>query len=90
MAKRKPKDPGLAAAINAAGTARELARRIGVSPAAISVWPKVPVNRVRPVERATGVHRTVLRPDIFADDDDESTGVALDPASFHTQAFATR
>lgn len=69
MRKRKPKEPGLAAAIRAAGTARELAKRLGITPAAISVWKKVPWHHAREIERVTGVHRTVLRPDIFADEE---------------------
>ena len=57
----------LAAAINAAGSAAELARRLGISPEAVCQWKgKVPVNRVIAVEAATGVLREHLRPDVFA------------------------
>ena len=57
----------LAAAINAAGSAAELARRLGISPEAVCQWKgKVPVNRVIAVEAATGVPREHLRPDVFA------------------------
>lgn len=57
----------LAAAINAVGSAAELARRLGISPEAVCQWKgKVPVNRVIAVEAATGVSREHLRPDVFA------------------------
>lgn len=90
MAKRKPKESGLAAAISAVGTARELAKRLGISPAAVSTWKKVPWNRARAVERVTGVPREVLRPDIFAEDDDENTSTALGPASICSERAAAR
>ena len=83
MAKRKPKEPGLAAAIKAVGTARELARRLGISAASISTWKKVPWHRAREIERVTGVHRTVLRPDIFADEQNDDTRGILAPAPIH-------
>jgi len=49
----------------AAGSAKELARRIGVTPQAISQWDEVPLNRVLVVERETGISRHELRPDVF-------------------------
>ncbi|WP_112602802.1 transcriptional regulator [Rhizobium sp. WW22] len=52
-------------AIKAVGSSKELARRVGVSPQAVSLWKDVPVNRVLAVERASGVHRSILRPDIY-------------------------
>ena len=52
----KQQRAALAAAINAAGSAAELARRLGISPEAVCQWKgKVPVNRVIAVEAATGV-----------------------------------
>jgi len=63
----KQQRAALAAAINAAGSAAELARRLGISPEAVCQWKgKVPVNRVIAVEAATGVPREHLRPDVFA------------------------
>jgi hypothetical protein len=47
------------------GTRRELAKRIGVKPQAISQWDIVPVGRVLAVEAATGVSRHLLRPDFY-------------------------
>ncbi len=52
-------------AIEAVGSGKELARRVGVSPQAVSLWKEVPVTRVLAVERASGIHRSILRPDIY-------------------------
>ncbi|QYA12960.1 Cro/CI family transcriptional regulator [Rhizobium sp. AB2/73] len=46
-------------------SASELARRLGITPAAVLQWDRVPVNRVIAVERETGISRHVLRPDIY-------------------------
>ena len=59
------RDPGLSEAIQAAGGVSELARRIGISQPSVSNWDKVPAERVLAVEAATGVDRTVLRPDLY-------------------------
>nr|WP_244483175.1 Cro/CI family transcriptional regulator [Rhizobium sp. Leaf383] len=52
-------------AIQSVGSSKELARRVGVTPQAVSQWKAVPYNRVLAVERASGVHRSTLRPDIY-------------------------
>ena len=59
------RDPGLSEAIQAAGGVSELARRVGVSQPSVSNWDKVPAERVLVVEAATGVDRSVLRPDLY-------------------------
>ena len=46
-------------------TATALASEIGVTSQAISQWDQVPAERVLAVERATGVSRYELRPDIY-------------------------
>lgn len=69
-------DAGLHEAIRAAGGVTELARRIGISQPSVSNWSRVPANRVVAVETATGVARTKLRPDLYADAAD-----ALDDAN---------
>jgi TorA maturation chaperone TorD len=58
-------DTGLDEAIRAAGSITELARRIGISQPSVSNWSKVPAERVLAVEAATGISRTILRPDIY-------------------------
>jgi TorA maturation chaperone TorD len=60
-------DQGLNEAISAAGGITELARRIGISQPSVSNWSRVPAERVLSVEAATGVPRTLLRPDLYAD-----------------------
>lgn len=52
--------------LNAArGRRKALAQQIGCSPSAISMWERVPAERVRDVSEATGLSMTVLRPDLF-------------------------
>lgn len=59
------RDAGLAAAIEAVGSGRELGRRLGLSGGAIAQWRRVPTERLAEVEAATGVPRHRLRPDLF-------------------------
>lgn len=47
------------------GTITSLAKLVGISRQGVSQWDVVPVHRVVDVERATGVPRAELRPDIF-------------------------
>jgi len=61
------RDPGLSEALRIAGGVGELARKIGISQPSISNWTRVPADRVRAVEAATGVKRTILRPDLYQD-----------------------
>lgn len=56
---------GLHRAIEAAGSAAELARRIGIAPQAVTQWDEVPLKRVLIVEKVTGVPREILRPDMY-------------------------
>src|SRR5215475_8086626 len=58
-------DAGLGAAIRAAGGVTELARRLGISQPSVSNWSHVPADRVLAVEAATGISRSVLRPDLY-------------------------
>ena len=61
-----PNARGLAEAKKAAGSAKNLACLLGISPPAISRWgDEIPLARVLDVERVTGVPRAVLRPDMF-------------------------
>lgn len=61
-------DDALKLAIKAAGGPVSLSRRIGITSQAIAQWRKCPPLRVLDVEKATGVPRTLLRPDIYPDD----------------------
>ena len=58
---------GFRRAVLAAGTAKELARRIGVSTSAPGNWVmrgRVPAQHCPAIERETGVRCEVLRPDV--------------------------
>jgi DNA-binding transcriptional regulator YdaS (Cro superfamily) len=59
------KDAGIRAAINAIGSGAVLAKAIGISPAAVYRWGKVPTDRIKEIERLTGVPREKLRPDLY-------------------------
>ena len=55
-------------AIDKAGNASKLARACFVSPQAVYGWKvrgKVPADKCKAIEKATGVSRKKLRPDIF-------------------------
>ncbi len=56
-------------AISLAGGQTALARKIGVTPQAVQGWHsagRIPLNRVLDVERATGIPRTEIMPEIFS------------------------
>lgn len=62
----------IADAVLAAGSQSALARAVGVSPQAVQQWVdsgRVSHRKVLDVERATGVSRTRLRPDIYPSDE---------------------
>jgi TorA maturation chaperone TorD len=65
VSERPMRDPGLSEAIRAVGGVSELARQIGISQPSVSNWTRVPAERVVAVEAATGVDRSVLRPDLY-------------------------
>lgn len=68
------RDEGLHEAIRAAGGVSQLAGKIGISQPSVSNWIKVPAERVISVEKATGVPRTKLRPDLY----DEENAAPVD------------
>lgn len=47
------------------GRRQKLAATLRCSPSAISMWTKVPAERVGEVSRATGIPPQELRPDLF-------------------------
>jgi len=59
----------------AVGGQAALAHKIGVKPQAISQWKKVPPLRVLDVERATGVPRHDLRPDLYPNTSSKESSV---------------
>ena len=65
MSPRQEPDIGLRKAIDAAGSVRALARILKVTHPAILGWGRVPPRRVLQIEAATGVPRSVMRPDIY-------------------------
>jgi TorA maturation chaperone TorD len=74
------RDTGLDEAIRAAGGVGALARSIGISQPSISNWTRIPAERVLMVESITGIHRTVLRPDLYGQDLPASDGDEIDTA----------
>ena len=62
----KPKlSRGLTEIRTTKGLQSALAKHLGVTRQAISDWPAVPIERLRDVEKFTGIPREKLRPDIF-------------------------
>ncbi len=61
------RDEGLDEAIRAAGGVGALARKIGIAQPSVSNWARIPAERVVAVEAATGVDRSVLRPDLYSE-----------------------
>lgn len=54
-------------AILVAGSGKALAQLLGVTPMAVSYWKVrgVPARHALPIEKATGVSRHELRPDLY-------------------------
>jgi TorA maturation chaperone TorD len=74
------RDNGLSEAIRAVGSVSELARQIGISQPSVSNWTRVPAERVIAVEAATGVDRTVLRPDLYGGEQEARKADEIDNA----------
>ncbi len=60
-----PRDGGLEQAIEAAGGVGALARTLGIAQPSVSAWNRIPAERVLAVEAATGIARSILRPDLY-------------------------
>ncbi|MBS0247538.1 MAG: molybdopterin-guanine dinucleotide biosynthesis protein B [Proteobacteria bacterium] len=80
---------GLQEAIRAVGGVTELARRIGISQPSVSNWTRVPAGRVAAVEAATGVDRSILRPDLYGATDDAVPVRARDLAALDEAATSS-
>ena len=61
----KHKDRGIQMAVLACGSYAELCRRLRLSTGATHRWKKVPARQVVAVEKATGIDRSRLRPDLY-------------------------
>lgn len=48
-----------------AGGTTALANKLGISKQAVSMWEKIPAERVIAIEAATGISREELRPDLY-------------------------
>lgn len=48
-----------------AGGTTALASKLGISKQAVSMWGKIPAERVIAIEAATGIPREELRPDLY-------------------------
>ena len=59
------REAGLEDAIRAMGGVSVLARGIGVAQPTVSLWRRIPAERVLSVEALTGISRTLLRPDLY-------------------------
>ncbi len=55
-------------AAEAVGSRAELGRMLGISGPAVRQWQVVPAERVVSVERASGIRRQELRPDLYEGD----------------------
>jgi len=60
---------GLKQAIERAGSRNKFARLLGISHQAVSKWTTVPAHHIITIERLTGVHRSLLRPDLYVEPD---------------------
>jgi DNA-binding transcriptional regulator YdaS (Cro superfamily) len=59
------REKGARLAFQAAGGIRPLARKLGISMAAVWKWTRIPADRIVEVERVTGIPREKLRPDLY-------------------------
>ena len=55
----------IAFACEKAGSAAELARKLGIKRQAIGQWSEIPIRHVHKVHEVTGIPLTDLRPDVF-------------------------
>ena len=59
------RNKGLKEALKRAGGQQALGRLLNISVQAVHQWRRVPAERIIAVERATGVPRARLRPDLY-------------------------
>jgi hypothetical protein len=63
----RERDPGMTAAIRAAGSMAKLGEALPdkLTAQAVSLWEKVPAERLLQISEITGLPYEVLRPDLF-------------------------
>lgn len=81
------REAGLEEAIRAAGGVSALARTLGVAQPTVSLWRRIPAERVLSVEALTGIHRATLRPDLYPARE-ERTAEADDIDSARAEEYA--
>lgn len=64
----------------------ELAAALGITIETLAEWDQVPPERVRDVERLTGISRHTLRPDVFGQEPDIPPRRIKEPADNHKEA----
>ncbi|MCZ8184639.1 MAG: molecular chaperone TorD family protein [Beijerinckiaceae bacterium] len=74
------RDAGLQEAIRAVGGISALSRLLGIAQPSVSIWTRVPAERVIAVENVTSVPRHILRPDLYPDSCDAPPLDAIDEA----------
>ena len=47
------------------GLKSEIARQLGISTAAVTLWKRIPAHHCPMVEKITGIPRFQLRPDVY-------------------------
>jgi DNA-binding transcriptional regulator YdaS (Cro superfamily) len=57
--------PALVCAIEAFGGVGRMARALGMTPAAVSKWSRIPVHHAHRISEETGIPLHVLRPDVW-------------------------
>jgi DNA-binding transcriptional regulator YdaS (Cro superfamily) len=70
--------PGLEKIRNTRGIAAIIARELQITPQSVSDWERVPAERVLAVEKATGIPRWELRPDLYPRYDFEGEANAVE------------
>lgn len=70
------REPELESAIRIAGSPSALAKAIGVKLPSVCCWNRVPAQRVLQIEKALGISRHELRPDLYPLDAASSDQVA--------------
>lgn len=64
----KHRDQVLVAIHATHGLPARIARELGVTRAAVCSWKRIPLRHLKEVSRITGIAKSQLRPDIFADE----------------------